>query len=183
MKQFRLLGLGLALVGAAPAADKFWQQLTAEERARAGLDQLTPGQQAALDELAGRFAREGARHQVAAAQAQAKAEAIAAVQQAREQARADAKSEARRQKVENAGLAARDDDETIRTRISGDFRGWTGHTAFPLENGQVWQQTDKESRFFPKMVNPEVELVPSKWGGWKLTVVKEGLWVKVKRIK
>jgi hypothetical protein len=183
MKQLRLLGLTLVLAGTAPAADKFWSQLTAEERARAGLDRLTPGQQAALDELADRFAKEGARHQVEAAQAQAKAETITAVQQAREEAKAAAKSEARKQKIENAGLAARDDDEIILTRISGDFRGWSGHTTFRLENGQVWQQSDKESRFFPKMVDPEVELAPSKWAGWKMTIVKEGLWVKVKRIK
>ena len=183
MKRIGLPCLVFALAVATSAADKFWEQLTAEERARAGIEHLTPAQQAALDELAGRFAKEGARHQVETAQAQAKAEAIAAVKQAREEAEAEARSAARKQKIENAGLAARDDDETIRTRISGDFRGWTGTTTFKLENGQVWQQTDKESRFFPKMVDPEVELVPSKWAGWKLTLVKEGLWVRVKRIK
>lgn len=178
MKQFCLLGLALVLTGTAPAADKFWQQLTPEERGKAGLDHLTPGQQAALDELADSFAKKGARHQVEAAQAQAKADTKAALQQAR----AEAKAEARQKKIENAGLAARDDDETIRTRISGDFRGWTGNTTFKLENGQVWEQIDKENRFFPKMVDPEVELVPSKWSGWKMTILKEGLWVKVKRI-
>lgn len=179
MKQLTLLGLCLALAGAAPAADKFWQQLTPAERAAAGLDQLTPAQQAALDQLAGRFAKEGARHAVEAVQAEAKAEVVVAVKQARE----EAKAEVRKQKIENAGLAARDDDEIIRTRISGDFRGWTGNTTFHLENGQVWQQTDKENRFFPRMTGPEVELVPSKWAGWKMTIVKEGLWVKVKRVK
>lgn len=179
MKQLTLLGLCLALAGAAPAADKFWQQLTPTERAAAGLDQLTSAQQAALDQLADRFAKEGARHAVEAVQAEAKAVVVAAVKQARE----EAKAEVRQQKIENAGLAARDDDEIIRTRISGDFRGWTGTTTFPLENGQVWQQTDKENRFFPKMTGPEVELVPSKWSGWKMTIVKEGLWVKVKRVK
>ena len=183
MKRLRLLGLCLALAGVAPAAEKFWQQLTAEERATAGLDHLTPGQKAALDQLAERFAKEGARRAVETVKAAAKAEEVAAVKQAREEAKAAAKSEARKQKIENAGLAARDDDEIIRTRISGDFRGWTGHTTFRLENGQVWQQSDKENRFFPKMVDPEVELVPSKWSGWKMTILQEGLWVKVKRIK
>lgn len=187
MKRLSLLGLCLALAGAVPAADKFWQQLTPAERAAAGLEQLTPEQQGALDRLAERYAQEGARRAAEIVQAEAKAATVAAVQQAREAARieakAESKAEARRQKIADAGLAAREDDEIIRTRISGEFRGWTGHTTFRLENGQVWQQADKENRFFPKMVDPEVELAPSKWAGWKMTLVQEGLWVKVKRIK
>lgn len=183
MKRLTLLGLCLALAGAAPSADKFWQQLTPAERAAAGLEQLTREQQAALDRLAERYALEGARRATEIVQAEAKAEVVAAVKQAREEAKAEVKAEVRKQKIENAGLAAREDDESIRTRISGEFRGWTGHTTFRLENGQVWQQADKESRFFPKRVDPEVELAPSKWAGWKMTLVQEGLWVKVKRIK
>lgn len=183
MRQLSVLLAALLSAGAAPAAEEFWQQLTPAERAAAGLDHLTPEQKAALDQLAERFAKEGARRAVETVKAAAKAEEVAAVQQAREEAKAAAKTEARQKKIENAGLAARDDDEIIRTRISGDFRGWTGHTTFRLANGQVWQQGDKENRFFPKMVDPEVELVPSKWSGWKMTILQEGLWVKVKRIK
>ena len=182
MKQLSAIMAVLLAATTAPAAEKFWQQLTLAERATAGLDQLTPAQQAALDQLADRYAKAGARQAVEIVKAEAKAAAEAAVKQAREEAKAAAKSEARQKKIENAGLAARDDDEIIRTRISGDFRGWTGNTTFRLENGQVWQQIDKENRFFPKMVDPEVELVPSKWSGWKMTILKEGLWVKVKRI-
>jgi hypothetical protein len=156
--------------------------MTPEERRAAGVDQLTPAQQAALDEVAARYAREGARQAVEVV----KAETSEALRQAREQAKAEAKAEAavetRKKKAANAGLAARDDDETIHTRITGDFRGWTGVTVFRLDNGQIWQQTDKESRFFPKMVNPEVELIPTKWTGWKLRLVSEGLWVRVNRI-
>ena len=183
MRQLSVLLAVLLSAGAAPAADKFWQQLTPAERAAAGLDHLTPEQKAALDGLAERYAQEGARRAAEIVQAENKAATVAAVQQAREAARIEAKAEARRKKIADAGLAAREDDETIRTRISGEFRGWTGHTTFQLENGQVWQQADKENRFFPKMVEPEVELAPSKWSGWKMTIVQEGLWVKVKRIK
>lgn len=183
MRTLSVLLAALLSAGAAPAADKFWQQLTAEERAAAGLDHLTPEQKAALDQLAERFAIEGARRAVESVKAEAKAEVVAAVQQARELAKAEVKTEVRQKKIQNAGLAARDDDEIIRTRISGDFRGWSGHTTFQLENGQIWEQTDKDSRFFPKMTDPEVELAPSQWAGWKMTIVQEGLWVKVKRIK
>ena len=182
MNRLALLGFFLVVTTAAVAAEDFWSQLTPEERAGAGLDQLTPAQQAALDRLADRYAREGARREVEVVKAAAKKETADAVREVREKVKAEAKAEAKKQKAENAGLAARDDDETIRTRIVGDFRGWSGHTTFKLENGQTWQQDGGESRFFPKMTDPDVELVPSKWAGWKMTLVKEGLWIRVKRI-
>lgn len=183
MKSLTLAGLFLLCAGLAPAADKFWTQLTPEERAAAGLTALTAEQRAALDALADRYAKEGARREVEVVKAESRKEASEAARLAREQAKAEAKDEARKQKMENAGLAARDDDETIRTRITGDFRGWSGNTVFKLENGQTWQQVDRENRFFPKMVDPEVELVPSRMTGWKMTLVAEGLWIRVKRIR
>jgi hypothetical protein len=54
-----LLGMLMTTVGAAETG--FWGQLTPEERRAAGVEQLTPEQQAALDALAGRYAREGVR--------------------------------------------------------------------------------------------------------------------------
>jgi hypothetical protein len=177
----RLLLLSILLLRTATAAD-FWTQLTPAERAAAGIEQLTPAQQATLDQLAARYAKEGARQAVEVVKAEARQETVAAVQQARQQAKEEAQGESRQRKIANAGLAARDDDEAIRTRIVGDFRGWTGNTVFRLENGQSWQQADKENRFFPKQTNPEVELIPSAWAGWKLKIVSEGLWVKVKRL-
>ena len=175
MKRLLLLGGFLLLGPLAGAAENFWTQLTPAERAAAGVEQLTEKQQAALNVLAERFAKEGATHTIQAALDRARAEGAAS-------AKVEAKAEAKKQKIENAGLAARDDDETIRTRITGDFRGWTGNTVFKLENGQTWQQADKENRFFPKMVNPEVELVPSRMTGWKMYLVAEGLWIRVKRL-
>ena len=71
----------------------------------------------------------------------------------------------------------------MRTRILGDFRGWTGRTTFTLANNQVWQQEGGDNCFFPKMVDPEVEIRPARLGGWKLTLLKEGLWIRVKRIR
>lgn len=183
MKLFLLAGLFLLGGGQALAVDNFWAQLTPGERAAAGVAALTPAQRAALDALAARYAKEGARREVEVVQAASRKEVAEAARQAREQAKAEVKAEVRQQKLANAGLAARDDDETIRTRIAGDFRGWTGSTTFQLENGQTWQQTDRESRFFPKMLNPEVELVPSKMAGWKMTLLAEGLWIRVKRIR
>ena len=151
------------------------------------MDQLTPEQQAALDQAAARFAREGARRQVEEVKAEARAEAQEAArlaaQQARDEARAEANEEARRKKAAGAGLAAREDDEVIHTRILGRFKGWEGHTVFRLENGQVWQQSNPDLKFFPDLVDPDIDLVPHGWAGWRLVVVKEGLWCKVKRIQ
>jgi hypothetical protein len=206
----RLLAL-FCLVSIAAWADvpSFWSQLTPEERKAAGVDQLTPEQQAALDQLAQRYTHEGARKEVEVVKAQAQvetaeavkkardeviAEKTAAIKQAREEAKAEAKDaarkakeeakeEARKKKIANAGLAARDDDEVIKTRILGKFTGWEGNTVFTLENGQVWQQSDRDLKYFPGLVDPEVELIPSSWAGWKLKVVSEGLWCKVRRIK
>lgn len=175
-----LFFLTLAAVGRSDPG--FWQQMTPEERRAAGVDQLTPEQQAVLDAQAARFAKEGARQAVEVVRAE-NSEALRRIrEQAKAEAKEEAKVEAHKQKVADAGLAARDSDETIRTRIVGDFRGWTGNTTFTLENDQVWQQTERDNRFFPKMVNPEVELIPSKWSGWKLQLVSEGLWIRVKRI-
>ena len=74
MKRLALIGLFLGLAGLGWGADKFWQQLTAEERAAAGLDQLSPDQRTRLDQLAERYVKEGARQAVAVAQVKAKAE-------------------------------------------------------------------------------------------------------------
>ena len=195
MNRFKAIAFFLALGAQAVAADEFWQQLTPEERAAAGLDQLTPDQRAVLDKLAARYAKEGARQAaevakeserraVAAAKEGARRAVEAAKEQAREEGRAEARAAAQEKKKASIGLAPREDDETevVRTRILGDFRGWTGHTVFNLANGQVWEQASPEDRFFPKMVDPEVEIRPSRFGGWKMTLLKEGLWIRVKRI-
>ncbi|MFI5336555.1 MAG: hypothetical protein ACHQ5A_07210 [Opitutales bacterium] len=201
MKRLLVLFCLLAVLGRADTPT-FWKQLTPEERRAAGLDQLTPEQQAALDAVVARYVREGARQEVEVAKAQAKAEVketvrheveemkaqaaaekSEAVRRAREEAKAEAKAEQQRKKIADAGLAVRSEDEPIHTRIMGDFRGWEGATVYTMENGQVWQQTDRENRFFPKIVNPEVILEPSKLFGWKMKLVGEGLWIRVRRIK
>lgn len=156
------------------AAEDFWQHLTPDERKAAGFDQLSAEQRAMIDQLAKRFAESRIN------------QAIPVVaEKAREKGRAEARAAALEQKKAAIGLAPREDDETevIRTRISGEFRGWTGRTRFTLVNGQVWQQDQTESRFFPLIIDPEVEIRPSRMGGWKMTLLQEGLWIRVKRIR
>jgi hypothetical protein len=156
------------------AADDFWQQLTPDERKAAGFDQISVEQRALIDRLARRFA-----------EIQTNQRLSEVAEKARKEGRAEAQAAALEQKRAAIGLAPREDDDTevIRTRISGEFRGWTGRTRFTLVNDQVWQQDQTESRFFPLMVDPEVEIRPSRLGGWKMTLVKEGLWIRVKRVR
>jgi len=174
MRFIPMVALVAALTIPVAAADDFWRQLTPDERKAAGYDQLSDEQRALIDRLARRFAERQAN------------QAIPVITgKAREEGRAEARAEAQEKKKTSIGLAPREDDETevIRTRISGEFRGWTGRTRFTLANDQVWQQDQSESRFFPLMVDPEVEIRPSRLGGWKMTLVKEGLWIRVKRVR
>src|SRR5258708_5407310 len=162
MKRFKVIALFLTLMARLAAADEFWQHLTPDERAAAGLEQLTPEQRAVLDKLAIRYAKEGVRRAVEVAKEKAK-----------EEGRAEARAAAQEKKKASIGLAPREDDETevVRTHIQGDFHGWTGHTDFVLENGHRWQQVDSDQRFFPKMVEPEEELLHSLVDGWSMSLL------------
>ena len=48
-------------------------------------------------------------------------------------------------------------DLVARSRISGNFDGWSGNTVFELENGQLWQQATP-STFFARAYRPEVTI-------------------------
>ncbi len=198
-----LLLVPVLLGGAARAEDTgFWRQLTPEERRAAGVDQLTPEQQAALDQLAGRFAREGARKATEqtkeAMREQAREEVRAEVkqevraevkQEVREEVRSEVKQElkaaAKAKAVAQAGRPAAEEESRVevRSRIVGDFNGWSGRTVFRLENGQVWVQSDSSDRYWmPTVKNQEVVIRPSKLGGWKLYLGENGAWVRVRRL-
>lgn len=173
MKKILALGTLFLLGTVAAATDEFWAQLTPEERVEAGLAGLTPGQRARLDELAGRFAREGARQA-----------ATVAVAQVREEAKAELEKEIQKRDEARAG---RDMDKlvptAIRSRLSGQFKGWSGRTLFRLENGQVWVQADpSDSYWVPPQPGPEVEVRQAGLGGWKLFLLPNERWVRVKRV-
>jgi len=169
MKRLLILLTGFTLCGALHAAPRFWQQLTAEERVAAGVDRLTPEQQAALDRWADRFANAGA-------------------SRAAEAAKTDARREVERQlqEKETARLGlddAKRAEEAVTSRIADTFRGWSGRTIFRFENGQTWiQDGPKESYTVSPQPGPEVEVRRSSFGGWRMTLVSNGRWVSVKRL-
>ena len=70
-------------------------------------------------------------------------------------------------------------DFEILTRISGEFRGWSGETVFRLENGQRWRQRLRSRYTYVGPPNPEVTISRNWMGFYKLTVVETGKGVGV----
>jgi hypothetical protein len=73
------------------------------------------------------------------------------------------------------------EQEGVRTRIVGEFRGWDGNTVFRLENGQVWKQRLPGTWHY-RASSPEVELSKNFMGYWMLRVVEADRAVGVTRI-
>jgi hypothetical protein len=180
MKQLLALAAAASLAVAGFAAS-FVQQLTPEERAAAGLADLTPAQVAALDELAERYAKEGARIVVAQVREEAKAE----VAKVREETKAVVEHEVKKREESKFGLfGIKGHEESIKSHLYGTFRGWSGRTLFNLVNGQQWVQSDTSDYYsVAPQESPEVEIVQSGIGGWKLYLTSNGRWVRVKRVK
>lgn len=51
----------------------------------------------------------------------------------------------------------------VDTRIDGEFQGWSGHTVFGLENGQIWRQVGSDAQHAYK-VSPRVQIHRSPGG-------------------
>ena len=164
-----LLALGAAAGLSASVTEKFYEHLTPEQRRAAGIENLTEEQRAALSALADQWVQAKAEPAISAARAKAVAEV-------REEAKAEKKKKLGFSDTPTA-------DDVIRSRISGPFRGWGKGTLFRLENGQSWVVEDSDSRFFPKRDGAEVEIRPAAFGTWKLYLLPEGLWVRVKRVQ
>jgi hypothetical protein len=203
MKKLLVLGLLAGLAIAGRAADSFVQQLTPDERHAAGLDQLTPAQQAALDRLAERFAKEGAQVVEAHVREEAQVEVVKAHEEAkvevakaheetkvevakvREETKVQVQTETKKEQAAKVGLVdAKAPPEVVHSKIKGQFEGWSGRTLFVLENGQQWVQTDTHDLYvFPPGPGPEVEIRHSSMGGWKLFLMPGGgRWVRVRRV-
>lgn len=74
------------------------------------------------------------------------------------------------------------EEEGVRTRIVGEFRGWDGDTIFRLENGQVWRQR-LPGNWHYRASAPEVELSKNFMGYWMLRVLEADRAVGVTRIE
>ena len=97
---------------------------------QAGLNKLTPEERARLDEFIRRYA--ASTNQEAAA---------AAVDRA----------------VKDNKVPSQ--PQIIESRIVGRYAGYNGRSRFTLENGQVWAQSQQESRAYPPTDSPTVLIV------------------------
>ena len=107
-------------------------------------------------------------------------------QEVREGSVADESTEVVSQKIDQFGneRIAQVEDETdqITSRILGEFKGWSGHTKFQLENGQVWQQSS-EGLLIVRINNPTVTIKKSFFGTYNLNVEGVNSSIKVRRIQ
>lgn len=178
------------LLRAAQDPRPFSQTLTPEQKQRLGLAGLAPAQLAELDAAIGAYTRGETTVAVQQAVQQAEQRAEVKVQEAKKAAAETALAEYK--KKEEPGVVARtlevfkrrqseEAQEKFTARIVGPFRGWTGGTYFPLENGQVWRQVGSEVYDMPKVENAEIEIVKSGAGYHRLKY--QGEWVTVKRLQ
>ena len=75
--------------------------------------------------------------------------------------------------------------ELINATIIGTFIGWDRKgTLFKLDNGMVWQQSEKDT-FYTKqpMKNPEITIEKGFMGIWRLSLVGNDEKVRVKRFE
>lgn len=70
--------------------------------------------------------------------------------------------------------------DVLKTRILGEFDGWTGDTIFKLENGQVWVQA-APGTYETHLENPQIT-IKKMLVGYLLTIPGQGGTVFVKRI-
>jgi hypothetical protein len=71
---------------------------------------------------------------------------------------------------------------SMRSRIDGEFRGWSGGTVFRLKNGQVWRQVGSD-RLGYYAVDPEVEIERGAMGSFLMRVESLNKRVRVRRIE
>lgn len=170
-----MLVFGGALVAAARA--EFLRQLPADKFSAAGLNKLTPQELAALEQLIAEHER-GAVTAAATKSVPVAAEPATAAEKKKSGPgwlRALLTLQETQEKPETA--------EAVETRLAGDYDGWTGHTVFKLENGQVWQQAGGGERYDDKRHAPTVKIYPGILGVYWLEIEGVRERVKVKPLK
>jgi hypothetical protein len=184
----RVLLLAILLsVHAAAVGGEFTKNLTPENLRAAGLVKLTPEEIAQLESLIENY-KTGAVQQAVAAVPPAP-EAAAAPQPAVEP------PEAKSKKLMPDWVGAlitlkRAEDQpstksqSLESRIAGDFKGWSGHTNFKLENGQVWTQVNNDSYpYTPPLKSPKVKIFPATFGTFWLEIEGVGQRCRVRPIR
>ena len=194
LRRFALcvIALALSLRAAEPVA-AFSQSLSAEQKQRLGLTKLSAAQLAELDAAVGAYARGETPVAVKEAVREVEKKSEEKVQRAEKKAAVAAETAvAEYKKKQEPGVVARtlevfkrkqeeDRRERFTAHVVGPFRGWSGGTYFPLDNGQVWRQSGTETNELPLAQNVEVEFYQSSTGYWRMKY--DGAWITVKRLQ
>lgn len=178
-----LLALGFSLPLVAAEFRGLEREMSAEERARTGVDRLTAEQRSALDAwLKQRFAAEAAAAAAPAASGQAPVTSSTAATASPAAPQPMAVKEALNDPSQMGFTHYTGERREFTARITGSFRGWTGRTLFRLDNGQVWQQSESAS-YAIELDNPEVRLRPKAMGSWMLVLKHNNRGVRVRRVE
>lgn len=140
-----------------------------------GLDHLTPAQAASIDEAVQRY-RGG---EVTALKQEAAAQAVADYK-AKQEPAVVAKAVDSYKQQQKTVIAPGND--RIACHIQGSFTGWSGHTLFTLDNGQVWRQSGGEVYVVPTVEDAIVELRKAPSGYYRL-YLSDGRWITVQRVR
>lgn len=165
-------------------------EMTAEERAAAGLGDLSPSQQEFLDAWLRKRFELGSSTTSSAMPMEAAGAAVVATEAADAAAQEQAiEAEVERRVAEELAAAKASDaedeasaQEPFEATITGSFSGWNGKTVFALDNGQVWRQRTGSSRYRHTRGGNEVRFKRSFIGLWTMTVLSTGRSVGVRRI-
>ncbi len=89
--------------------------------------------------------------------------------------------------VDTTGAPVFYTDKSKRSKINahliGHFDGWSGHSQFTLDNGQVWKQMGSEVPACMTSDNPAVKVKPSIMGSWLMYVEGCNDSVHVQRVR
>lgn len=182
-----------ALAGAVLAQGDFTTTLSAEERAAAGLEKLTPAELARLKALVERYksgevevVQREAQQKVAAVEQEAATKVAAAEAKAKEAVVEEDKREPGWLKALVTLQRASDKPDAqaaLESKFATEFRGWRGNTVFTLENGQRWQVDGTEEYVTPPQPAPKVRIKPGVFGTYWMEIEGVRPKVKVKPVK
>jgi hypothetical protein len=93
------------------------------------------------------------------------------------------KEENRKERSEGLGPAGDVERVAVQSKVLGTFIGWRGNTAFELENGQIWIQSEAGELVAKKKQGVTVTITPGSFGSWFLKAEGYNSSVRVKRVK
>lgn len=179
MKESMVLIGWLLFAAVAHAQGAFVHALSASDFTSAGLQKQTPAELARLELLVERYKSSGAL--AAVGHHEQKTEVVEAAIKGTEARppRISAPSAAKKQPgwltailTLNRAAEKPEEEESLESRLVGDFVGWNGRTVFELENDTRWVQQNKDDflRYSPALHGPRVVIKPASLNGFWLEI-------------